>query len=120
MLEQLSGKVHLIHTGVALRRQQDGRGELAVETVKVRMAAFGPADIAAYLQTGESLGKAGAYSIQGEGSRFIEGIEGDYTAAVGLPLRRTAELLAACGRRVPVDLADLYRQKPYPNWGKYA
>lgn len=119
MLEQLSGREHLIHTGLAVRRQQDARSEVAVETVKVRMTAFGAADIAAYLRTGESLGKAGAYSIQGEGSCFIEWIEGDYTAAVGLPLKRTAELLAACGWRVPVDVEDLYRRKPYPNWNKY-
>jgi septum formation protein len=119
MLERLAGREHLIHTAVALRRQTNGCCETAVETVRVRMAAFTVGERDAYLRTGESLGKAGAYSIQGEGSRFITRIEGDYTAAVGLPLRRTAALLAACGCPVPVDLGDLYRRKPYPNWARY-
>lgn len=120
MLERLSGREHLIHTAVAVRRQADARREVAVATVAVRMAGFGADELEAYLRTGESMGKAGAYSIQGEGGRLIDRIEGDYTAAVGLPLQLTAGLLEGGGLRIPVDVADLYRRKPYPNWAKFA
>lgn len=116
MLRKLCGRMHLIHTAVALRRQADAVQEVAVETVLVWMKAFDETELEAYLHTGESLGKAGAYSIQGIGGRFIERIEGDYTAAVGLPLRLTADLLRRHGLAVPVDVDELYRAKPYPNW----
>lgn len=119
MLQKLSGRQHLIHTAVALRRQAAGVGDVAVETVLVWMKAFDEAELEAYLHTGESLGKAGAYSIQGIGGRFIERIEGDYTAAVGLPLRLTADLLRRRGLAVPADVEELYRAKPYPNWGRF-
>ena len=119
MLQKLSGRQHLIHTAVALRRQADGVGDVAVATVLVWMKAFDEAELEAYLHTGESLGKAGAYSIQGIGGRFIERIEGDYTAAVGLPLRLTADLLRRRGLAVPADVEELYRAKPYPNWGRF-
>ncbi len=69
-----------------------------------------------YLKTGESLGKAGAYSIQGEGARFIEKIEGDYPTIVGLPLRQTAALLAHQGVTLPTPVEEIYRLKPYANW----
>ncbi|TAJ08365.1 MAG: septum formation protein Maf [Nitrospirae bacterium] len=119
MLQKLSGRRHLIHTAVALRRQADAVQDVAVETVLVWMKAFDEAELEAYLHTGESLGKAGAYSIQGIGGRFIERIEGDYTAAVGLPLRLTADLLRGRGLAVPVDVDELYRSKPYPNWRRF-
>ncbi len=119
MLRKLCGRQHLIHTAVALRRQADAVQDVAVETVLVWMKAFDEAELDAYLHTGESLGKAGAYSIQGIGGRFIERIEGDYTAAVGLPLRLTADLLRRHGLAVSADVEKLYRAKPYPNWGRF-
>jgi septum formation protein len=77
-------------------------------------------EIEAYLRTEESLGKAGAYSIQGEGARLIAGIQGDFTAAVGLPLRLVADLLQQRGVRLSVDVEALYRARPYPNWDRFA
>ena len=50
-------------------------------------------EITAYLQTGESFGKAGAYAVQGYASRFITGLEGDYFNVVGLPVRRLYETM---------------------------
>lgn len=119
MLGRLAGREHLIHTAVAVRRQADALRAVGAEIVRVTMADFDARDIEAYLSAGESLDRAGAYSIQGEGGRLIAGIRGDYTAAVGLPLRVTARLLAQCGLPVPVDVDDLYRTKPFPNWGTF-
>ena len=119
MLRRLRGREHYIYTAVALccavRRIQD----VAVDRVRVRMKPFSDADLEAYLATGEWQGKAGAYSIQGHGGSLIERIEGDFTAAVGLPLRLTAALLQKHGLSVPVDVEQLYRTKPYPNWSTF-
>jgi septum formation protein len=73
-----------------------------------------------YLATGESLGKAGAYSIQGKGGELIDSVGGDFTTVVGLPLRMVAQLLAQAGVSVPVDLDEVYATKPYPNWARFS
>lgn len=119
MLRRLRGRPHAIHTGVALRRLADGVDAVEVETVRVWMREFADGELEAYLRTGESLGKAGAYSIQGRGARLIERIEGDYPAAVGLPLRRLAAMLRRHGVAVPADVEALYTTRPYPNWARF-
>lgn len=84
MLEMLSGRTHEVLTGVALRR-----GEHVVSDVAVTQVHFLPlsaAVIAWYVDTGEPMGKAGAYAIQGHASRFIDWIQGSYSNVVGLPV----------------------------------
>jgi septum formation protein len=73
-----------------------------------------------YLASGESLGKAGAYSIQGAGGDIIERIEGDFTTVVGLPLTVVVRLLGSVGYPIPRNVEEVYRQKPYPNWSRFA
>jgi septum formation protein len=119
MLTRMAGRTHSIFTAVALVRHAGGWCDVQVATVQVAMKAFGEADLAAYLRTEESLGKAGAYSIQGAGSELIDRIEGDYTAAVGLPLRMVADMLRRRGMPCPVDVDRLYEVKPYPNWARF-
>ena len=119
MLKRMAGRMHTIVTAVALVSHARGWCDVQVATVQVVMKAFGETDLAAYLQTGESLGKAGAYSIQGAGGTLIDRIEGDYTAAVGLPLRMMADLLRLRGMPCPVDVKHLYAVKPYPNWARF-
>ncbi|MBI5776451.1 MAG: septum formation protein Maf [Nitrospirae bacterium] len=119
MLRRLRGRAHRIYTAVALCCDARKIQDVAVETVQVWMKPFSDADLEAYLASGEWQGKAGAYSIQGRGGSLIERIEGDYTAAVGLPLRLTASLLKKHGLSVPVDVERLYRTKPYPNWATF-
>ena len=119
MLHRLSGRQHLIHTAIAVLSTATGRLESEVESVHVWFKSLSTAAVAAYVATGESLGKAGAYGIQGEGAELIERIEGDYTAAVGLPLKVLAELLKRCDMAIAVDLAALYQQKSYPNWRRF-
>ncbi len=120
MLQRLSGREHVVHTAVACRRLLDGIDDVAETSVRVWMRPLGPEEIERYLRTGESLGKAGAYSIQGRGGELIAKISGDYTAAVGLPLRLVADRLRVYGIEVPVDVEALYRTKPYPNWSRFA
>lgn len=119
MLRRLSGHQHQIHTGIAIVSTATGRLESAVESVHVWFKRLSATEVDAYVATGECLGKAGAYAIQGRGADLIERIEGDYTAAVGLPLKTLAQLFGRFGMIVPVDLNDLYQQKSYPNWRRF-
>jgi len=119
MLRRLRGREHRICSAVAVCGADRQIQDVALDTVRVWMKPFSDADLEAYLETGEWAGKAGAYSIQGKGGNLIERIEGDFTAAVGLPLRLTAALLAKHGLSVPVDIEQLYRDKPYPNWSVF-
>ena len=84
MLDRLSGRTHEVLTGVLVAR--DGRRLDAVEMTRVTFAALEPARIAWYAGTGEPDDKAGAYAVQGIGSRFVERIEGSYSNVVGLPV----------------------------------
>jgi len=119
MLKQLRGRAHTIHTAVALGRPADLVWDVAVETVQVWMRDFSEAEAEAYLRSGEGMGKAGAYSIQGLGGDLVSRIEGDYPAVVGLPLRLVARLLQHRGVTLPLDVEELYRNKPYPNWKRF-
>jgi len=84
MLRLLSGRWHEVLTGVALRRRGEVRAEVA--TTRVKFAPLSAAEIEWYVATGEPFDKAGAYAIQGFGSRFVERIEGSYSNVVGLPV----------------------------------
>jgi septum formation protein len=68
---------------------------------EVRFATVDDARIRAYVATGEPLGKAGAYGIQGRAAAFIEHLSGSYTGVMGLPLYETAEVLAGLGFMQP-------------------
>jgi septum formation protein len=93
MLRRLAGREHDVMTGVAVASA--GRVESFVERTRVTMAPLSPADIEAYVASGEPFDKAGAYAIQGGAARFILGFEGSYTNVVGLPLEKLFEVLRA-------------------------
>jgi septum formation protein len=116
MLNHLRGRCHLVHTGSALVWQANQIEEMWVETVSVWIKNFSVFVLETYLKTQDSLGKAGAYSIQGEGAQLIEKIEGDYPTIVGLPLWRTAKVLEQQGVVLPNPVEEIYRLKPYANW----
>ena len=116
MLRQLRGRCHQVHTGVMLIQKVTNTSVAFVETALVWVKNFDDEERRAYLQTEESLGKAGAYSLQGEGARLIEKIAGDYPTIVGLPLWRTAKVLEEQGIEFPCSVEDVYRVKPYANW----
>jgi len=120
MLTQLAGRSHQVHTAVALCCIEQGIESAAVESATVWMKPYQEEEVGRYLKTTESLGKAGAYSIQGDGGALVSHLKGDYTAVVGLPLRLVASLLRKAGHPVAVDLHRLYHTRPYPNWAAFA
>ena len=67
----------------------------------------------------ESLRKARAYSIQGEGATLIEKMKGDYPTTVGVPLWRTTKLLEEQGVVLANSIEEIYRLRPYANWKDY-
>jgi septum formation protein len=95
MLERLSGRVHEVLTAVAVVDAEGTCQPIALSRSHVRFADMLPAAIARYVVSGEPLGKAGAYGIQGRAAEFIERIDGSYSGIMGLPLFETAALLRA-------------------------
>ncbi|GAB3514441.1 Maf family protein [Pseudoxanthomonas daejeonensis] len=91
MLRRLSGRQHSVLSAVTVI---DGAGERdALSTTLVRFAALTGAQISAYVATGEPMGKAGAYAIQGRAEAFVEHLAGSYSGVMGLPVHETARLL---------------------------
>jgi septum formation protein len=91
MLQLLSGQTHRVLTAVALA---SGRRRFSrVSVSKVTFAPMKLADIKAYVASGEPMGKAGAYGVQGLAAVYISDIKGSYSGIMGLPLFETADLL---------------------------
>ncbi|MSU73523.1 septum formation inhibitor Maf [Candidatus Kaiserbacteria bacterium] len=97
MLRKLSGKTHSILTGFAIIDPKTGDKVARTVETKVSFRALSDAEIDAYVATGEPLGKAGGYAIQGKGAQFVEKIEGEMDNVVGLPLQTLLEELAKLG-----------------------
>jgi len=94
MLAALAGREHTVFTAVALLPPGPDAALLAaLSATQVRLRPIAAAEAAAYWDTGEPAGKAGAYAIQGLGALFIEEIRGSYSGVMGLPLYETARLL---------------------------
>ena len=98
MLERLSGRTHQVLTAVALRWEREF--VLSVATTQVTMRELTEGEMDRYIATGEPVGKAGAYAIQGRAAAFITRIEGSYSGVMGLPLAETSAALARIGRSV--------------------
>ena len=98
MLSALAGRFHQVLTAVAV---QDGLQRFkAVSRSRVRFGAMTASQINAYALSGEPMGKAGSYAIQGKVAMHITRIEGSYSGIMGLPLRETALLLQAAGLKI--------------------
>jgi septum formation protein len=95
MLRQLSGVVHDVLTAVVLL--ENGRARFEVVRTKVHFVPLTDADIRWYIATGEPMGKAGGYAIQGRAARFIDWIEGSWSNVVGLPIASVCRLLDGAG-----------------------
>jgi septum formation protein len=97
MLRELAGHTHRVLTAVAVQA-----GRRRAETLSDSRVSFAPmsaAEIRAYVESGEPMGKAGAYAVQGRAAAHIRRIDGSYTGIMGLPLHETAGLLKGLGLR---------------------
>jgi len=95
MLQQLSGQTHRVLTAVTVGTPRRREAALSVSTV--RFDSWTPAQIRRYVASGEPMGKAGAYAIQGRASAYIADMRGSYSGIMGLPLFHTAQLLRQFG-----------------------
>lgn len=95
MLRQLSGRTHQVHTAVCVRFAD----QMAVDvcSTSVTFVALDEARIDWYVSTGEPLGKAGAYAVQGSGAALVSRIEGSVSNVIGLPLHLLLEMVAGLG-----------------------
>jgi septum formation protein len=97
MLGLLEGRAHEVYSGVAVVRGEDVSVQVVMTRVSLRELT--ETEISAYVKLGEGVGKAGGYAIQGRAGLFVEGIAGDYTNVVGLPLALTSRMLEDYGVR---------------------
>jgi septum formation protein len=95
MLRELSGTTHRVLTAVAVQHRR--RRLEALSDSRVTFAGWTPAQIRGYVASGEPMGKAGAYAIQGRAAAYISHISGSYSGIMGLPMHETAQLLRAVG-----------------------
>jgi septum formation protein len=93
MLRELAGKTHRVLTAVAVQSGRKRRE--ALSDSRVTFARMTAAQIREYVATGEPMGKAGAYAIQGHAAAYIPHISGSYSGIMGLPMFETANLLRA-------------------------
>lgn len=98
MLSELSGQTHRVLTAVSVGT--DKKQVQVVSISKVRFAHMTPAQIKAYVASGEPMGKAGAYAVQGRAAAFIEHMSGSYSGIMGLPVFETAQLLREFGYKI--------------------
>jgi septum formation protein len=92
MLEELSGKTHVVVSGLCLLTP--GWEDVEHEATQVAFRELAPRELGTYVATGEWKGRAGAYAIQGRGASLVRGIDGDYLNVVGLPVALLVRLLA--------------------------
>ena len=101
LLSELSGQTHRVLTALALQlpsaQGAATRRLTALSVSRVTFAELSPAQIDAYVATGEPMGKAGAYGVQGSAAAHIRHISGSYSGIMGLPLYEAAQLLRAAG-----------------------
>ena len=95
MLGELAGQTHRVLTAVAVGTARKREKVLSIS--RVTFAALSPRQIRAYVASGEPLGKAGAYAVQGRAAAYISKISGSYSGIMGLPLFETAQLLQSFG-----------------------
>lgn len=101
MLRSLSGRSHMVITALAARWRE--REATHLEHARVVFAPIPDSLIAWYVDTGEADDKAGAYAVQGRAALFVERVEGNVQAVVGLPLAPLAALFARVGLRLGRD-----------------
>ncbi|RMH09061.1 MAG: septum formation protein Maf [Nitrospirae bacterium] len=118
ILRRLQGRVHRVHTGIALVHHHAHFSRTAVDTAIVQLKPLSDKEIARYVATELWRDKAGGYAIQ-NGDWLIEWIEGDYLTIVGFPLRLVVCLLRSCGIPLPHPLSHILKKIPYSNQSRF-
>lgn len=93
MLSSLSGNTHKVYSGICLINTYDDTVVTDCDCTEVRFSELNPRQIRNYINSGETMDKAGAYGIQGLGGAFVEGIKGCYYNVMGLPLNKLYKAL---------------------------
>lgn len=99
-LTLLSGRAHKVLTGIAVVAP-DGRTAARLVESRVHFKRLSEPDVEAYIASGEGVGKAGGYAIQGRAGALVISLQGSYSGVVGLPLYETANLLSGLGFHRP-------------------
>lgn len=103
MLQRLRGRTHTVMTGVSVLDTSTGKCESSVKCTDVALRSYSDAEIAAWVESGESSDKAGAYAVQDENFRPASRVSGCYTNAVGLPLCEVVDLMNKLGVNVQLN-----------------
>ncbi len=113
MLQKLSGRMHEVHSAVAVSRGTDEF--LLCDTTRVHFMELTQKQLTQYLQEGEYKNRAGAYAIQGQAAQFISRLDGSYSSVIGLPVTLTLQLLGNVGMPVPHrEIANIGLQREFP------
>jgi septum formation protein len=109
ILRKLSGTTHAIVSGVTVVDMNTNQQRTFSVKSKITFRELDTKDIEKYIQTGESLGKAGAYAFQGAANHFVKNSEGSITSIIGLPLEETAQVLEQFGVNIPVNVTAVMK-----------
>ncbi len=113
MLNLLSGRVHEVHSAVAVTHNDNTCSR--VETTQVEFSRLDTHQLEEYLQSGEYENRAGAYAIQGSAAGFVRRMNGSRSCVIGLPITSTLKLLQEVGMAVPdLDRASLALEREFP------
>ncbi len=111
MLAALRGKTHTVLTALVVLDRLTGEEVTNVVESHVTFYNFSDDDLDRYMDTSESLGKAGSYAIQGEARRFVQAVDGSISNVVGLPLIETADALERMGLPIDVDVRQIEEEE---------
>ena len=95
MIQKLSGKTHRVHTAISVRCNRETAN--AVDTASVTMREVSSELLGWYIGTGESIGKAGAYALQGHGAALVADLVGETDTVIGLPVGLLNQILRDLG-----------------------
>ena len=100
MLRGLSGRGHMVYTGVCVIGE-NGEESVNADASLVEFVPLSEEAISWYIATGEPMDKAGAYAVQGRAGMFVRRIEGSYSNVIGLPMALVRDMLKAAGVELP-------------------
>jgi len=98
MMRALSGRAHTVVTAVAVARPDGESPAVEADAARVTFRPLSDGDVTSYAASGEGVGKAGGYAVQGRAGAFVAALEGDVETVVGLPTRLLRQMLDACPR----------------------